>query len=281
MAGEFAHCRFCGGAGCAACPVERRRWEENGGSFPPSKLDRQPLLAPARTRVGDCYRCGAPAYLLCDGIKSGGIVNGRHQAVSTCDRPMCDEHVAHSTRVHAQKAGPRGRGRRCEWNTIDYCADCLARVRAESEARAATVAAAGMVAYRDRELADAIQWSLKGGQALHLHRVIPDPTKAPRVFVEAVARGDWLAHLFDRDADRLVHTARRLGVRVVHIGRQGAPGQHVDLCAGPLDRALAECRPRMACACGWSGPPALMIPTPSGGLACPDCGGTGGITGPA
>lgn len=92
---------------------------------------------------------------------------------------------------------------------------------------------------------EATAFAEAGGQALHLsgrHRV---PGKVNPVSC---------AHLIDRDAERLVDTARRLGVRQVKIGRpfgrltalskaEGlhGPGQHIDLWGGPLASALAEC----------------------------------------
>lgn len=93
------------------------------------------------------------------------------------------------------------------------------------------------------------QWQIRlalahaqtGGQALHLHRLILDRKRAPRCFVRAVDRGEMIAHLIDQDAGRLQATVRALGVRVVRIERCGRPGQHVDLCGQPLQRALARC----------------------------------------
>ena len=35
---------------------------------------------------------------------------------------------------------------------------------------------------------------------------------------------------------------------------------------------------RWACACGFDGQATDLKPTASGGMACPDCGGTGGLT---
>jgi hypothetical protein len=92
-----------------------------------------------------------------------------------------------------------------------------------------------------RQLREAEALAAAGGQALHLHNVIVDPDRAPRCFVQAVRRGEWIAHLFDRDAERLRATARRLGVRVVSIDREGQDGQHIDLCGSPLRKALALC----------------------------------------
>lgn len=92
-----------------------------------------------------------------------------------------------------------------------------------------------------RELREAEAYAQGGGQALHLHNIIPDRDRAPRCFVAAVDRGEQIAHLFDLDVQRLNRTVRRLGVRVVVIDRVGTDRQHVDLCGQPLIRALAEC----------------------------------------
>lgn len=64
---------------------------------------------------------------------------------------------------------------------------------------------------------------------------------APAVFRLAVARGEWVGHLFDRDEDRLRRTAAALGVKVVYVDRRGEAAQHIDLCGWPLQRALLLC----------------------------------------
>jgi hypothetical protein len=107
--------------------------------------------------------------------------------------------------------------------------------------------------FRRNEILEAYAYAEAGGQALHLHRTIPDRGIAPRCFVAAVDRGRDIAHLFDRDRSRLVATARRLGVRVVCVDAGGTPRQHVDLCGSPLRKALAECE-----VASW-------------GEYCPDC----------
>jgi len=86
---------------------------------------------------------------------------------------------------------------------------------------------------------EAIEHAMGGGQALHLHRIICDRRKAPRCFVAAVDRGEFIAHLFDQDEARLIKTARQLGVRVIVVEREGTPRQHVDLCGAPLRKAIA------------------------------------------
>jgi len=93
------------------------------------------------------------------------------------------------------------------------------------------------------EVEEAQDHALEGGQALHTHQIIVDRDKAPACFVQAVDRGEDIAHLFDQDVIRLVKTVRRLGVRVVVVERRGQRGQHVDLCGQPLKRAIASCKP--------------------------------------
>ena len=76
-----------------------------------------------------------------------------------------------------------------------------------------------------------------GGQALHVFMAakyfnVPTCFKRDR---------QW-GHLLDNDAGRLKATAKRLGVRVIKVGRPGVKGQHVDLCGRPLALAIEECR---------------------------------------
>ncbi len=91
------------------------------------------------------------------------------------------------------------------------------------------------------EIDEALAYAANGGQSLHLHRIIVDRKKAPRCFVAAVDRGENIAHLFDLDRERLIKTCRRLGVSVVHVDRDGTDRQHIDLCGGPLKKAVAMC----------------------------------------
>ncbi len=91
------------------------------------------------------------------------------------------------------------------------------------------------------QIDDALAHAAAGHQALHTHRIIMDYDRAPRVFVQAVDRGEDIAHLFDRDELRLVATARQLGVRVIFVDRAGTNRQHIDLCGAPLWRALFLC----------------------------------------
>ena len=93
----------------------------------------------------------------------------------------------------------------------------------------------------DWDVQEAKNWAAGGGQALHTHSIIVDRSRAPSCFVRAVDRGEKIAHLFDQDRDRLERTVRGLGVKVVVVERRGEPGQHVDLCGGPLRKALSRC----------------------------------------
>jgi hypothetical protein len=85
---------------------------------------------------------------------------------------------------------------------------------------------------------EALAYAEKGGQALHVWDPRSQPSQiaqAPRIFREQFP---W-AHLIDHNLDRLVSTARRLGVRRTVVGREGDRGQHIDLCANPLYKAIA------------------------------------------
>ncbi len=91
--------------------------------------------------------------------------------------------------------------------------------------------------FRQSEVSEAKAHAMNGGQALHLHRIIVDRSKAPACFVLAVDRGEDIAHLFDQDVKRLRETVKKLGVKVVVIEHRGTDRQHVDLCGRPLQRA--------------------------------------------
>lgn len=91
------------------------------------------------------------------------------------------------------------------------------------------------------EIREAQDYADAGGQALHTHQIIVNRRKSPKCFLDAVERGEDIAHLFDRDAARLRRTATELGVRIVLIEREGERGQHVDLCGKPLRKALESC----------------------------------------
>lgn len=94
--------------------------------------------------------------------------------------------------------------------------------------------------FAERQISEAYEYAATGGQALHTHRIL-NRNLAPKCFVDAVDRGEDIAHLFDMDAVRLRQTARKLGVKVVRIDREGTPKQHIDLCGAPLRKALELC----------------------------------------
>lgn len=91
--------------------------------------------------------------------------------------------------------------------------------------------------YQQREVVQAMEYAAEGGQALHLmsgsyaylRKDTPNCFKGRSV----------IAHLFDRDKERLMSTARKLGVKVIKVEREGEQGQHIDLCGRPLERAKA------------------------------------------
>lgn len=95
-----------------------------------------------------------------------------------------------------------------------------------------------MKIFATMELREAQTYAASGGQALHLHNIIVNERTAPQCFIRAVRRGEWIAHLFDNDVERLTATARRLGVNVIVVEHQGHKDQHIDLCGRPLRKAL-------------------------------------------
>jgi hypothetical protein len=96
-----------------------------------------------------------------------------------------------------------------------------------------------MRSFQMMQIDEAYAHAMDGGQALHLHSIVF--ASSPACFRRAVARGEQIAHLFDQDEARLRRTARELGVRIIVVEHPGTRGQHVDLCGGPLRRALALC----------------------------------------
>lgn len=116
-----------------------------------------------------------------------------------------------------------------------------------------------MKAFSQRELREAYAYAASGGQALHLMsgRFAYLRKDTPSVFKGR----DQIAHLFDQNEVRLIETARRLGVRVIKVERRGTPQQHIDLCAGPLDRALRIVGAEI------NQPPSTATATPPAGLS--------------
>jgi hypothetical protein len=95
--------------------------------------------------------------------------------------------------------------------------------------------------FTSREIESALAHSAVGGQALHTHRLVPAGKKLPGCFRRSLDAGLDIAHLFDMDTERLRRTARKLGIMFYVVEREGTPTQHIDLCASPLRKALAQC----------------------------------------
>lgn len=88
-----------------------------------------------------------------------------------------------------------------------------------------------MKVFQFDEIFEAYEHARLGGQALHLHTLNAGHPLFRRYPV--------IAHLFDQNADRLISTVKRLGVRVVKVEHSGTHKQHIDLCGKPLERARA------------------------------------------
>lgn len=84
------------------------------------------------------------------------------------------------------------------------------------------------------EIRQALEYAVKGGQALHVFRADNLRPDSPRCF----RRAKIAAHLLDRNAVRLVATAKRLGVCKPVVMSRGTSRQHVDLCGSPLAKAF-------------------------------------------
>lgn len=80
-----------------------------------------------------------------------------------------------------------------------------------------------------------IQEAANGGQGLLVHKSIQG-MPAPGCFKRS---HEW-GKLYDQDLHRLVRTATAWGVKRIVVHHSGTPKQHVDLCGGPLLKALAQ-----------------------------------------
>ena len=94
--------------------------------------------------------------------------------------------------------------------------------------------------FGSKEIHEARQHALDGGQALHENPLHTSQTLARHV-PACFERSARAAHLFDQDVARLISTARRLGVVRIFVDCRGGKSQHIDLCGKPLQRALLEC----------------------------------------
>lgn len=84
------------------------------------------------------------------------------------------------------------------------------------------------------QIKEAKEYAMSGGQALHIHNLTQNGHRHFKRYSES-------AHLLDQNRDRLVLTAKRLGVRVIKVDHPGTQYQHIDLCGKPLIRAKATC----------------------------------------
>lgn len=86
-----------------------------------------------------------------------------------------------------------------------------------------------MIIFQMKEIVAALACSGAGGQSLHLHMFSAGHPLFRRYPV--------IAHLFDQNKERLIATAKKLGVRVIKVEHEGTIKQHIDLCGKPLERA--------------------------------------------
>lgn len=94
--------------------------------------------------------------------------------------------------------------------------------------------------FQEKEICEALEFVTAGGQALHIFK--PTRASANKRIPLPFRRTKVWAHLLDLNKQRLVETARKLGVKIIVIDCKGGRGQHVDLCGRPLERAIKECQ---------------------------------------
>lgn len=83
------------------------------------------------------------------------------------------------------------------------------------------------------QIREALEYSQK--VSVHLHDVVFD--NSPLCFRAAVnRRKECIAHVFCKDADLLRKMARKLGIKVIYIDKEGNYNQHLDLCGVPLKK---------------------------------------------
>lgn len=100
-----------------------------------------------------------------------------------------------------------------------------------------------MKIFQHRELLEAYKYVAEGGQALHLwtkEAIKIWKQGAPEHIPSCFQKTKRWAHLMDLDKERLVETAKRLGVKVIKVAQKGRRSQHIDLCGKPLDKAIKE-----------------------------------------
>ncbi len=119
-----------------------------------------------------------------------------------------------------------------------------------------------LVRFEHREVAAAKAHSAAGGIALHVWNPGPQGWPgAPACFMKEAKAGRPWAHLLDQNLDRLLALGRKLGVSASALDKKGQPDQHLDLCAGPLRKAMAMAETRAA-----DEQPALALATESEAL---------------
>jgi hypothetical protein len=91
--------------------------------------------------------------------------------------------------------------------------------------------------FKTLEIREATEYAKEGNLAIHLHKIVfPN---SPKCFRDAVARGEYIAHVFCQDVMSLELLGRMHGIKRVKIDRRNSPRQHADFCGEPL-RKLCE-----------------------------------------
>jgi hypothetical protein len=121
--------------------------------------------------------------------------------------------------------------------TLPSLSECRPEPATDAPPNCAVSTGSDILRFDEREIREAIAYSLAGGQSLHLMsgRYAYLRADTPSCFKGRTQ----IAHLFDQNAARLIATAKKLGVRVIKVERLSTPRQHIDLCGKPLSRALA------------------------------------------
>ena len=91
--------------------------------------------------------------------------------------------------------------------------------------------------FDESQVKEAWRWAFRGGQAL---LVYDDTPKDARGVNLETHKPRWAGRLYDRKRERLIETAKRLGLPFVFFDHAGTNKQSVKLYGEPLRKAVAE-----------------------------------------
>jgi len=122
----------------------------------------------------------------------------------------------------------------------DFCRDLMAQLERDRKTLGRGALPGVPRLFRMNELPLAYEWVARGYQAVHIF-YWPSELCRDKVFKKLAKRGEPFGHLLDRNADRLIDSAYKLGIREPRLQSAGTRKQHIDLCGAPLLAAVSCC----------------------------------------